>query len=105
MEVWALEAYGAAHTLQEMLTIKSDDVMGRIRAYEAIVKGRPVIQPSVPESFKILVNELRALALRVQIIDSHNHIHDFRSLEELETMDIEAASKPTLEQQIGSQGT
>ncbi len=96
MEVWALEAYGAAHTLQEMLTIKSDDVMGRIRAYEAIVKGAPVIQPSVPESFKILVNELRALALRVQIIDSHDVAHDFRSLEELETLDIEAASKPTL---------
>ncbi|GBC92265.1 DNA-directed RNA polymerase subunit beta [bacterium HR15] len=96
MEVWALEAYGAAHTLQEMLTIKSDDVMGRIRAYEAIVKGAPVIQPSIPESFKILVNELRALALRVQIIDSHDVPHDFRSLEELETLDIEAASKPTI---------
>jgi len=96
MEVWALEAYGAAHTLQEMLTIKSDDVMGRIRAYEAIVKGAPVIQPSVPESFKILVNELRALALRVQIIDSKGEAHDFRSLEELETLDIEAASKPTM---------
>jgi len=96
MEVWALEAYGAAHTLQGMLTIKSDDVMGRIRAYEAIVKGAPVIQPSVPESFKILVNELRALALRVQIIDSKGEAHDFRSLEELETLDIEAASKPTM---------
>jgi DNA-directed RNA polymerase subunit beta len=96
MEVWALEAYGAAHMLQEMLTIKSDDVMGRIRAYEAIVKGAPVIQPSVPESFKILVNELRALALRVQIIDPNDVPHDFRSLEELETMGAEESSKPTM---------
>ncbi|MCS6939274.1 MAG: hypothetical protein NZM94_08390, partial [Roseiflexus sp.] len=98
MEVWALEAYGAAHTLQEMLTIKSDDVMGRIRAYEAIVKGAPVIQPSVPESFKILVNELRALALRVLIIDPNNTPRDFRSLDELEALDGEASSKPTISQ-------
>ncbi|MDW8106735.1 MAG: DNA-directed RNA polymerase subunit beta [Armatimonadota bacterium] len=90
MEVWALEAYGAAHTLQEMLTIKSDDVNGRIHTFEAIIKGAPVIQPSMPESFKILVNELRALALKVQIIDEDGHIHDFHSLEELE----EALSKP-----------
>ncbi len=96
MEVWALEAYGAAHTLQEMLTIKSDDVMGRIRAYEAIVKGAPVIQPSVPESFKILVNELRALALRVQIVDPRDQAHNFRSLEELETLGTEEETRPTL---------
>jgi len=87
MEVWALEAYGAAHTLQEMLTIKSDDVNGRIHTFEAIIKGAPVIQPSVPESFKILVNELRALALKVQIIDEDGHIHDFRSFEELEALE------------------
>ncbi len=87
MEVWALEAYGAAHTLQEMLTIKSDDVNGRIHTFEAIIKGAPVIQPSVPESFKILVNELRALALKVQIIDEDGVAHDLRSLEELDTRD------------------
>ncbi len=87
MEVWALEAYGAAHTLQEMLTIKSDDVNGRIHTFEAIIKGAPVIQPSIPESFKILVNELRALALKVQIIDEDGNEHDFRSLEELDTRD------------------
>jgi DNA-directed RNA polymerase subunit beta len=87
MEVWALEAYGAAHTLQEMLTIKSDDVNGRIHTFEAIIKGAPVIQPSVPESFKILVNELRALALKVQIIDENDVAHDLRSLEDLDALD------------------
>lgn len=87
MEVWALEAYGAAHTLQEMLTIKSDDVNGRVASFEAIIKGLPVTQPSVPESFKILVNELRALALKVQIIDANGVAHDFRSLEELDSLD------------------
>ncbi|OYT73112.1 MAG: DNA-directed RNA polymerase subunit beta [Armatimonadetes bacterium JP3_11] len=95
MEVWALEAYGAAHTLQEMLTIKSDDVNGRIHTFEAIIKGAPVIQPSVPESFKILVNELRALALKVQIIDENDVAHDLRSLEELDTLD-EPKPKPLL---------
>jgi len=97
MEVWALEAYGAAHTLQEMLTIKSDDVNGRIHTFEAIIKGAPVIQPSVPESFKILVNELRALALKVQIIDENDVAHDLRSLEDLDTLD-EPKPKPLLEE-------
>ncbi|MCS6919368.1 MAG: DNA-directed RNA polymerase subunit beta [Fimbriimonadales bacterium] len=96
MEVWALEAYGAAHTLQEMLTIKSDDVNGRIHTFEAIIKGAPVIQPSVPESFKILVNELRALGLKVQIIDENNTAHDLRSLEDLDTID-EPKPKPLLD--------
>jgi DNA-directed RNA polymerase subunit beta len=65
MEVWALEAYGAAHTLQELLTIKSDDVNGRMKAYESIVRGEPISDPGIPESFKILVNELRSLGLKV----------------------------------------
>jgi len=95
MEVWALEAYGAAHTLQEMLTIKSDDVNGRIHTFEAIIKGAPVIQPSVPESFKILVNELRALALKVQIIDENGVVHDLRSTEDLDALD-EPKPKPAL---------
>ncbi len=95
MEVWALEAYGAAHTLQEMLTIKSDDITGRIQTFEAIIKGAPVIQPSVPESFKILVNELRALALKVQIVDERGEAHDFRSLEDLDSLD-EIKPKMTL---------
>ncbi|MCW5933119.1 MAG: DNA-directed RNA polymerase subunit beta [Fimbriimonadia bacterium] len=87
MEVWALEAYGAAHMLQEMLTIKSDDVTGRIRTYEAIIKGAPVLQPSVPESFKILTNELRALGLKVTLIDTNNNPIELRSLEDLEDED------------------
>ena len=66
MEVWALEAYGAAHTLQEMLTIKSDDVAGRVKAYEAIVKGEPIHQPGIPESFRVLVKELQGLGLSVE---------------------------------------
>lgn len=87
MEVWALEAYGAAHMLQEMLTIKSDDVNGRIRTYEAIIKGSPVLQPSIPESFKILTNELRALGLKVTLIDDRNNPIELRSLEELDEED------------------
>jgi len=68
MEVWALEAYGAAYTLQEMLTVKSDDVEGRSRVYESIVKGKYTYEPSLPESFNVLVRELKALALDVKFI-------------------------------------
>jgi DNA-directed RNA polymerase subunit beta len=71
MEVWALEAYGASHTLQEMLTIKSDDVYGRAKAYESIVKGIPIRKPRTPESFNVLVKELQSLCLSVDLIDSH----------------------------------
>jgi DNA-directed RNA polymerase subunit beta len=67
MEVWALEAYGAAHTLQEMLTVKSDDVNGRSRVYEAIVKGQNLPEPGTPESFNVLVKELQALGLKVEL--------------------------------------
>jgi len=67
MEVWALEAYGAAHTLQEILTIKSDDVMGRVKTYEAIVKGEPIMEPGIPESFKILIKELQSLGLQLTV--------------------------------------
>jgi DNA-directed RNA polymerase subunit beta len=75
MEVWALEAYGAAHTLQEMLTVKSDDVMGRVNAYEAIVKGEAIQEPGVPESFRVLVKELQSLGLSVEIIsDSEDSV-------------------------------
>jgi len=70
MEVWALEAYGAAHVLQEMLTVKSDDVSGRVRTYEAIVKGERIQEPGVPESFRVLIKELQALALNVEVLDS-----------------------------------
>jgi len=68
MEVWALEAYGAAHTLQEILTIKSDDVPGRSKAYEAIIKGNPITRVNLPESFNVLVRELKGLALDVKLM-------------------------------------
>jgi DNA-directed RNA polymerase subunit beta len=71
MEVWALEAYGASHTLQEMLTIKSDDVYGRSKAYEAIIKGTEIVGPKVPESFNVLVKELQGLNLKVDLITSN----------------------------------
>ncbi len=70
MEVWALEAYGAAHTLQEMLTVKSDDVTGRVKTYEAIVKGEEILEPGVPESFRVLVKELQSLGLAVEVYDT-----------------------------------
>ena len=69
MEVWALEAYGAAHILQELLTVKSDDVVGRVKTYEAIVKGDDVLEPGVPESFKVLVKELQSLGLSVEVLN------------------------------------
>ena len=75
MEVWALEAYGAANTLQEILTVKSDDIVGRVKAYEAIVKGKNIPTPGVPESFKVLIKELESLCLDVKALDSdHNEI-------------------------------
>ena len=72
MEVWALEAYGAAHNLQEMLTIKSDDVTGRAKAYESIIKGDDILQPGVPESFKVLVKELQSLGLALEVINEED---------------------------------
>ena len=73
MEVWALEAYGAAYTLQEILTVKSDDVAGRVKAYEAIVKGENIPEPGVPESFKVLIKELQAIGLDIRVLDSDAH--------------------------------
>jgi DNA-directed RNA polymerase subunit beta len=72
MEVWALEGYGAAYTLQEMLTIKSDDVPGRSKAYESIIKGEPIKSPSIPASFHVLVNELKGLCLDVELVGVKN---------------------------------
>ena len=68
MEVWALEAYGAAYALQEMLTVKSDDTVGRVKAYEAIVKGENIPEPGIPESFKVLIKEMQALCLNVEVL-------------------------------------
>ena len=82
MEVWALEAYGAAHILQELLTVKSDDIVGRVKAYESIVKGEDVMEPGVPESFKILVNELQSLGLKVAVEDEDEKEIDLKDKEE-----------------------
>jgi DNA-directed RNA polymerase subunit beta len=77
MEVWALEAYGAAHILQELLTVKSDDVVGRVKAYESIVKGEDVLEPGVPESFKVLVKELQSLGLSVEVLNDDEQSVEF----------------------------
>jgi DNA-directed RNA polymerase subunit beta len=74
MEVWALEAYGAAYTLQEMLTIKSDDVRGRVKAYEAIVKGENIPEPGVPESFRVLLKELQSIGIDVRVFSESEEI-------------------------------
>jgi DNA-directed RNA polymerase subunit beta len=78
MEVWALEAYGAAYTLQEMLTIKSDDTVGRVKAYEAIVKGENIAEPSIPESFKVLLKEMQSLALDVNVLSDEGRTVEVR---------------------------
>ena len=82
MEVWALEAYGAAYTLQEILTIKSDDVQGRVKTYESIVKGESILEPGVPESFKILVNELQSLGLKVTVEDDRDRVINLKDTED-----------------------
>jgi DNA-directed RNA polymerase subunit beta len=82
MEVWALEAYGAAYTLQEMLTVKSDDVQGRVKTYEAIVKGEPIEEPSIPASFRVLVKELQSLGLSVEALTDTGEIIRFGKDEE-----------------------
>ncbi len=78
MEVWALEAYGAAYTLQEILTVKSDDVVGRVKTYESIVKGQNVPQPGIPESFKVLIKELQSLGLDVKVLDKDEEEIDLK---------------------------
>ena len=78
MEVWALEAYGAAYTLQEILTVKSDDIVGRVKAYEAIVKGQNIPKPGVPESFKVLIKELQSLGLDIRVLDKYNEEIDLK---------------------------
>ncbi|MDO5142103.1 MAG: DNA-directed RNA polymerase subunit beta [Eubacteriales bacterium] len=85
MEVWALEAYGAAYTLQEILTVKSDDITGRVKTYESIVKGHNVPQPGVPESFKVLVKELQSLCLDIQVLDENMEVIELEDDEEDET--------------------
>ena len=82
MEVWALEAYGAAYTLQEILTVKSDDVVGRVKTYESIVKGENVPEPGVPESFKVLIKELQSLGMDVKILSGDEEEIEMRDTED-----------------------
>jgi DNA-directed RNA polymerase subunit beta len=98
MEVWALEAYGAAYTLQEILTIKSDDVLGRVKTYEAIVKGDTIMAPGIPESFRILVNELQSLGLKVTVEDREGQGIDLRDQEEDYGEGAEAARRRQIRQ-------
>ena len=91
MEVWALEAYGAAHTLQEILTVKSDDIVGRVKTYESIVKGENIPEPGIPESFKVLIKELQSLSLDIRILTEEKH-----EIEMLESIDDDLSDLETI---------
>ena len=95
MEVWALEAYGAAHTLEEILTVKSDDINGRTKTYDAIIKGKRIPEPGIPESFNVLKNELQALALDVRMLDSEGNEVNISRTDDDER-EVEKASDATL---------
>ncbi|CUP22326.1 DNA-directed RNA polymerase subunit beta [Clostridium disporicum] len=97
MEVWALEAYGAAHTLQEILTVKSDDVVGRVKTYEAIVKGENIPEPGVPESFKVLIKELQALCLDVKVLNDANEEVKLKEFADEDMDDLEVNIEGTEE--------
>ncbi|WP_341636548.1 DNA-directed RNA polymerase subunit beta [Staphylococcus casei] len=104
MEVWALEAYGAAYTLQEILTYKSDDTVGRVKTYEAIVKGENIAKPGVPESFRVLMKELQSLGLDVKIMDEHDNEIDMHDTEEEEVVerkvDLQQKDAPESQKEI-----
>ena len=97
MEVWALEAYGAAHTLQEILTVKSDDVVGRVKTYEAIVKGENIPEPGVPESFKVLIKELQALCLDVKVLNEDNEEVKLKEFSDDDSEDLDVNIEGTEE--------
>ena len=90
MEVWALEAYGAAYTLQEILTVKSDDVVGRVKTYEAIIKGDNIPEPGIPESFKVLLKELQSLGLDVKVLDEDRNEVELIETSEYGNTDLNA---------------
>lgn len=93
MEVWALEAYGAAHTLQEILTVKSDDITGRTKTYEAIIKGKDIPEPGMPESFRVLKHELQALAIDVKMLDEEGNEVDMKKIEDVEETEVAIVEK------------
>ncbi|HIX12920.1 MAG TPA: DNA-directed RNA polymerase subunit beta, partial [Candidatus Anaerofilum faecale] len=94
MEVWALEAYGAAYTLQEILTVKSDDVVGRVKTYEAIVKGQPVPRPGIPESFRVLIKELQSLGLDIKVQDEEGNEVDLKQNYDEDDVTFEQGDAP-----------
>jgi len=96
MEIWALEAYGASHVLQEILTYKSDDVVGRVKVYESIVKGNPLPNPGIPEAFRVLIKEFQALGLDISVINNNDEIVGFKELEM--TDDDEDDDNPVIEE-------
>lgn len=104
MEVWALEAYGASYILQEMLTVKSDDIVGRVKTYEAIVKGENIPRPGIPESFKVLIKELQSLALDIQVLDENGKEVDLQKdeedLEKIDNLDNENKSDEEMKELI-----
>lgn len=108
MEVWALEAYGAAYTLQEILTVKSDDVVGRVKTYEAIVKGENVPEPGVPESFKVLIKELQSLGMDVKILSGDEEeiemrdLEDEEDLQQVDTLNIVPEAQALESEKVGS---
>ena len=99
MEVWALEAYGAAYTLQEILTVKSDDVVGRVKTYEAIVKGQNIPKPGIPESFKVLIKELQSLGLDVKVLNQDDEEIDLKqNFDDDDDMGLTAVDDANLEE-------
>lgn len=104
MEVWALEAYGAAYTLQEMLTVKSDDVVGRVKAYEKIVKGENIPEPGVPESFKVLLKELQAIGLDVQILNEDSEEVIIKELDDEDDADGDAGKNDEMRHIMEGEG-
>ena len=101
MEIWALEAYGASHVLQEILTYKSDDVVGRVKVYESIVKGNPLPSPGIPEAFRVLIKEFQALGLDISVINNDDEVVGFK---ELESKDDDDDEMPMVEE-IGNNKT
>ena len=95
MEIWALEAYGASHVLQEILTYKSDDVVGRVKVYESIVKGTPLPNPGIPEAFRVLIKEFQALGLDISVINNNDEVIGFK---ELESTDEDEDDTPLIEE-------
>ncbi|HZK00738.1 MAG TPA: DNA-directed RNA polymerase subunit beta [Tissierellaceae bacterium] len=100
MEVWALEAYGAAHTLQEILTVKSDDVVGRVKTYEAIVKGESIPEPGIPESFKVLIKELQSLALDVKVLSEEDDEIEIKESIDDEVGDLDLIDDELLDEDV-----